>query len=125
MYTTVSKKQHSRDGSICAFDHHSELKFGSIIQFCFCNNDLIAVVDTFEYLNASILDHIRPSTNNELTLSACSSISEFVYCVKKLSSRNNTFAIPVSSLFVKCVHVPIQGAHYDFIVTIPNMYEHH
>lgn len=31
-------------------------------------------------------------------------------------------AVPVSSIFSKCVHVPIRGAHFDYM---PNMFEHH
>ena len=72
-----------------------ELKFGSILQFCFYN---------------------------ELTTSVCSKISEFCYCVKK---TNNVIAIPVSSIFVKCVYIPIKEAQCDIIVTMPNMFEHH
>lgn len=97
VYTTVSKKS-CRDGSICAFKHLSELKFGSILQFVFTNNDLHVVIDTFHYLPASILDHVRPAsildhvrppTHAEMTVSACSSISQFVYCVKKLALTNS------------------------------------
>jgi len=33
--------------------------------------------------------------------------------------------IPVSSILLKCVHIPIKGAPFDYIVTIPNMFEHH
>ena len=80
------------------------------------------MIDTFEYLNTSILDQIRPSNNNELTKSACNTIDEFFYCVKKLSNTKEISVVPVASLFVKCVHVLIKEKSYDLIVTIV---EHH
>ena len=122
---SIASRQNKRDGSVCACNHCSELKFGSIIQFCFCNRNLIALLHTYQYLNTSILDHIRPPSNSELSQAACSNISEHIYCVKKLSSTNNIVAVPISSLFVKCVLIPIHNTHFDYIVTIPNMFEHH
>ena len=43
----------------------------------------------------------------------------------KLSITKVFVAVPVESIVSKCVHVPIKGKPYDFITTLPNVYEHH
>lgn len=124
VYTTAPKKQACRDGSVCVFSSDSQLHFGSIIQFCFCNGSLIAIIDTFKSLDRNLFNNIRSSTQSELTPSACCKITEFVHCVNKLS-LTNLLAVPVSSIFSKCVHVPTQDNQLDYVITIPNMFEHH
>lgn len=122
-YSTAPKKQRCRDGSVCVFSLRSELQFGSIHQFCFCNGNLVVVINRFECDDRSIFDIIYPSTHRELTKVSCKTISEFIHNVKPLT--NTLVAVPVSSLYVKCVHVHISGSQSDFVITIPNMYEHH
>ena len=124
IYATAPQPQRSRNGSICVFNHNSELHFGSILEFCYCNGGLFAIVDRFECIDQTLFDHIRSSTLSELTLSTCSKITEFIHCVKKLS-HTGLLAVPVSSIFAKCVHIPVRGAHFDYIITMPNMFEHH
>lgn len=121
---SVAKEKNRRDGSICVFRDQSGLHFGSVIQFCFIDRKVIAVVRVFEETNQSILQNIRSPTISKLSLASCKSITNFVFCVKKLTD-SRVCAIPISSIITKCVHVPNEGSAYDFIVTIPNMFEHH
>ena len=127
LYTTAAKEGNhkARDGSICVFTNHSTLHFGSIFQFCFCNGSLVAVIREFEQLEQTVFDNIRHPTHPELTISLCNPITDFVFCVKKLSLTNKMVAVPVSSIFQKCVHIPVKGVLFDYIITIPNMFEHH
>ena len=122
IYTAAPKKKNYRNGCFCVFEHDSELKFGSIIQFCFCDMDNIVIIKEFRYTKATITDTIRPSRHSKLTKSACSKIAEFCYNVK---DANIFIAIPVSSIYSKCVHIPQEECQHDVIVTIPNMYEYH
>ena len=125
IYSIAPKEEHCRDGSTCVFSYQSQLKFGSIIQFCYCSEILIAVINVFECLDRTIWDNIRPSTHPKLNRLCCNSITEFVYCVKKLSVTLNYVAVPASCIFVKCIHIPTKHTLFDYITTIPNMFEHH
>jgi len=83
------------------------MKFGSIVQFCLMYDEKVEVINICQYQNTGILDSIRSSRHTKLTKSACSKISDFVYCVRKTDEH---VAIPVSSVFVKCVYIPLQEA---------------
>ncbi len=122
LYTVAPKKQSYRNGSFCVFRHHAELKFGSIIHFCFCDSEKVAVIKVLLYTKTTIIDNIRPSQHSRLTKSACSKIVEFCYNVKNV---NKFVAVPISAIFSKCVYIPQEECQHNVIVTIPNMYEHH
>ena len=122
----IAKPKNSRDGSICIFDDENILHFGSIIQFCFINRDLIAIIRAFDEMNQTIFDNIRASTRQaELNRASCNFVANFMFCVKKSVLTDKLYAIPASQIVAKCVHVPFEGTPYDYIVTIPNMFEHH
>ena len=121
---SVANERNCRDGSICVFKDQTGLHFGSIIQFCFIKKEIIAILRVFDETSKAIFDNIGSPTIPELSIFLCKCITNYVYCVKKLTDAN-IFAIPVSSILVKCVHIPIRGTNYNYITTIPNMFEHH
>lgn len=123
LYSATNGKERARDGLICIFKYQSTLQFGSISQFCFAKGQVVAIVQVFKLTERSIVDNVRTPTFPELTASR--TINKFIYCVKKLSLSNQTLAIPVSSISLKCVHIPMKCSPLDFIITMPNMYEHH
>ena len=51
IYTVAPKKKNYRNGYFCVFEHDSGLKFRSIIQFCFCDMDNIAIIKSFSILS--------------------------------------------------------------------------
>ena len=80
----IAKPKNSRDGSICIFDYENILHFGSIIQFCFINRDLIAIILAFDEMNQTIFDNIRASTRQaELNRASCNFVANFMLCQKK------------------------------------------
>lgn len=86
---------------------------------------MIAIVREFDEMNRTIFDNIQSARQAELSISSCKSVTNFLFCVKIPSVTDRLHAISVSQIVVKCVHVPLEGKPYDFIVTIPNMFEHH
>lgn len=124
LYTT-KKENASRDGSV--FFYQSTLFFGSIVQFCFSAKDLVVLVEVFDQVGKGILDNIHSPTNPRLSHSTCNGITDYIFCVKKLSCSKHTrvHAISVSSIFAKCVHIPVKDTAFDYIITMPNMFEHH
>ena len=44
--------------------------------------------------------------------------------VKKISVSKQVVAVAVNNLIQKCVHVPIKHSSTDFIIFMPNVYEH-
>ena len=125
LYSTTSNKQRARDGSICIFNYQSTILFGSIAQFCFARHVAVAIVRVFNLTERSLLDVLHASTLPNETQTLCSSINKFIFCVKKLSLSNRTLAIPVSAISLKCIHIPQKGSPLDFIITLPNIFEHH
>lgn len=117
--------QRVRNGSICIFKYESELLFGSITQFCFSKGETIAIIRVFEHIRQSLLDSVSMPATPELDHSMCFEIDNFIFCVTKLSLTNLTLAVPVVSLCAKCVHIPIKGSPFDYVVAIPNMFEYH
>ena len=78
--------------------------------------DNVAIIKEFPYIKATIIDTIRPLRHSKLTKSACSKIAEFCYNVK---DANIFIAIPVSSIYSKCIYIPRVECQHDVIVTIP------
>lgn len=125
LYSITNDKQRARDGSICIFKYQSTLLFGSIIKFCFARHLAVAIVRVFNLSERSILDTVHAPTLSDDALTLCSNINKFIFCVKKLSLSNRVVAIPASAISLKCVHIPQKGSPLDFIITLPNLYEHH
>ena len=117
----VAKKgSTSRDGSVCVFHHGSTLLFGSIIQFCFTAKGLVTLIEVFEQVNKGILGNIHPTN---LKLNHSNKVNDFIFCVK---NNKHVLATSVNSIFAKCVHVPdATCTYYDYVITMPNMFEHH
>ena len=126
LYTTrKNEDQRVRNSSICIFKHESQLLFGSIMQFCFSKGETVAVIRVFEHVQQSLLDSVDSPRIPELNYSVCEDIDNYIFCVKKLSLTNLILAVPALSLCAKCVHIPLKGSPYDYIVVIPNMFEYH
>ncbi len=125
LYSSAPKRDLQRNGSICVFTHSSKLMLGSIVQFCFINKQCHAVIYPFDCLTSSILENIRSPRNKDLTKEICKTIDEYVHCVRKLNTTKQVIVVPVSSLFAKCVICSIKNKHYDYIIPIANMFEHH
>ena len=125
LYVATNGKDRVRDGSICIYKYESTLHFGSILQFCFVKRQLVAIVRVFQATEDGILNSIHTPTLPDNVLTLCSTVDNFIFCVKKLSLTNQTIAIPATSISLKCVHIPVKGSPLDFIITMPNMFEHH
>lgn len=119
------EKKTARNGSICVFcDDIQVLHFGTIRFFFFCGSEVHALIDTFKE-SEDFCDHIRTPSIPELDSSLAKSINDFIFPVQKLSIAKETVAVPISHILSKCVHIPVKGSPFDYIVSIPNMFEHH
>ena len=120
-----SQKKTQRCSSVCAFQHGSEMLFGFIGLFCFTDGLPIAVIDIFEQTHDGLLTCLREPSLDGLDGSQTEPLNDFVFKVKKLSVSDKTVAVPVTSILAKCVHIPIKYSPCDYIVMIPNTFEHH
>ena len=112
-----------RNSSICKFiESNGQASFGSIRCFCFCDGLSIAIIAVFGS-SSDIFESVRDSTISELNRSK--DINSYLFKVQKISVTQRTVAVPTNSIICKCVHIPIKGKSYDYIVTLPNTYEHH
>ena len=123
MYQAWNKSR-VRNSSVCKFRNSSgTMHYGSIRCFCFWGGEPVAVLAVFTPKH-NALEEVQNSSIPELNPLSLS-INTFIVKVMKLSITNVFVAVPVSSIISKCVHVPIKGKPYDFIVSLPNVYEHH
>lgn len=118
---SVYKEGKRRNGSICVYQDQTGLHFGSILNFCFSKNNLVAIMKTLNEVNRHFLDRIRSPSISDLDSTSCNDINNFLFCVTPADSLLH--AIPISSILVKCVCIPVRSSL--FVITIPNMFEHH
>ena len=123
LYSCQTKAEAARNSGVCAFEHNSGMQFGSAITFCCAQGQSVAIFDVFEQIGEGPLHSLRHPTLQKLC-EKTTVLNDFVFKVKKLSSPM-TVAVPTSSIVAKCVHIPLKHFSFDFIVTIPNMFEHH
>lgn len=123
---SIAKKNKRRDGSVCVFIHQSQLFFGSIIQMCFSEKNLVAVLQVIEELDDTIFNHIRPSTHPKLNSDSCSKINDFCFIAHY---TDQLLAVPVSCIQAKCICIPLHASvgtiQYYCVFTLPNSFEHH
>ena len=72
------------------------------------------------------LKSIRPPCPQELkVLPSAKLLANHVIEVRKLSQASSITAVLLSAIKKKCVLVPQKGQPVDYLVIIPNPYEHH
>lgn len=121
-----SKPRNLRNSSICKIRLPSKECFGSIRKFCFVGTASVALVSVFESTGEDILKEPHHSSSlNTDDHKAAKCINSFIFKVKKISLSNKVVAVSLSSILTKCVHIPLKHSPTDFIVTIPNIVEHH
>lgn len=121
LYSCQTKAEAARNSGVCAFEHNPGMQFGSAITFCCAQGQSVAIFGVFEQISEGPLHSLRHPTLQKLREKTV--LNDFVFKVKKLSSPM-TVAVP-TSIVAKCVHIPLKHFSFDFIVTIPNMFEHH
>lgn len=120
LYRKWKDSEQLRNSSVCKFKTECGLPaFGSIHCFCFCNKIPVAILAVFESVRDAF-EGVQASTISEIN-----SFLTTKSCIFKFSSSREFKAVPVSSILLKCVHIPIESKPFDFVVPLPNSYEHH
>ena len=124
LYCSFKSSKQLRNSSVCKFKRaDGTTEFGSIHCFCYCAKRPVAII--------SVYDNIRDAFEGvqSATIAGLNSFLLTSSCVFKVQKQTvppkNFLAVPVSSFLTKCVHIPIMSKPYDFIVVMPNSYEHH
>jgi hypothetical protein len=119
LYKTWKDSEHLRNSSVCKFKTESgSIAFGSIHCFCFCNATPVAIMAAFGSVRDAF-EGVPASTIPEIT-----SFSMTRSCVLKVHFSGEFQAVPISSIILKCVHIAVESKPFDFIVPLPNSYEH-
>ena len=120
LYITWKDSEHLRNSSVCKFKTESgSIAFGSINCFCFWNTTPVAIVAVFGSVR-DMFEGVQASTIPEIT-----SFLMTRSCIFKVCFSGEFQAVPISSIILKCVHIPVESKPFDFIVPLPNSYEHH
>lgn len=113
-----------RDSTICSFRGEGSQSYGVIQKFCLCDTAPVNVVliKPFHLTNKSILSTSgNPGRDILSQYAEVDLLSSFVIQVKK--QLLPLVAVPIADILYKCVKV--SGNDHDYIVKIPNNYEHH
>ena len=126
LYKSWKKSEKLRNSSVCKFKKvDGRIAFGSIHYcFCFCAKIPVGIIAVFNcnYVKdpfEEMLPATIPELNPYLLTNSC------ILKVRKLSISKEFIAVPVFSITNKCVHISMKSKEHDFIVCMPNPYEHH
>ena len=50
-------------------------------------------------------------------------LSKFIIGVHKLSHSHTIVATPIQKIIKKCIHIPMKGRHYDYLISTPNSFD--
>lgn len=122
LYQTRKDSKKVRNSSVCKFTRaNNSTAFGSIQCFCSCDTIPVAIIadfglvkDAFEGVQRATI----PKLNSFLQKHSC------IFTFEKETASRKFLAVPVSSIISKCVHIPIKSKDHDFVVPIPNFYDH-
>ena len=114
-----------RDSTVCSFHKEGTILFGIVHKFIICDCspvNIIALIEPFQLIKQSILH--TSGTPGRDTLSQYAEIdllSSFIFQVSKQFIP--VIAIPISG--ITCKFIKISCKTYDYIIKIPNNFEHH
>lgn len=114
-----------RNNSVCLFttSGSSASLFGSVKTLFGIGDRHVAIVCVYESTEEDILFDIPAPQHRQLR--SCTIDNFFVSKVKKLSLSNRNIAIPVTDILARCIHIPIKHSPTEYIITLPNTFEHH
>lgn len=114
-----------RNSSVCCFLEEDIESFGIIQKFVSCSNGAnLALISPFKINSTSLLNRIGRSGRDVLEIfKEADLVSAFIIAVEK--ELQPLCAISVSKLLCKCVKISCDHLPIDFVVKIPNNYEHH
>ena len=118
------KQGGKRDSTVCSFRKEGTILFGIVHKFfiCDCSPVNIALIQPFQLTKQSIL-HTSGTPGRDI-LSQYAEIdllSSFIFQVSK--QLLPVIAVPISDITCKCIK--ISSKTYDYIIKIPNSFEHH
>ncbi len=116
----------ARNNCVCVFRNQDGLGYAFIRFFCLLPSaQPIAVLQMYDH-TTSPTTNIRPPRIPELLKQNTSvQISRHFTSVRKLSLASTLTAVTLSDIVNKCVHIPMKGQPTDYIIAMPNPYEHH
>ena len=114
-----------RDSSVCCYIDQGVEQFGIFQKFCLCSScPAIALIKPFQKAPTSLLKSIgNPGRDILKSYIEIDLLSTFFVPVTKRFLP--VLAVPLSQLLCKCVRVCCNDSSVDYVVKIPNNYEHH
>ena len=112
------------DSTICSFRNNGSQSFGVIQKFCLCECSpvYVALIKPFQLTNRSILNTSgNPGRKILCQYAEVDLLSSFIIQVTK--QLLPLIAVPIADILDKCIKV--SGKTHDYVVKIPNNYEHH
>ena len=116
------KSAGTRDSSICSYVYDKKKSYGIIQKFC-CSPPTV-FVRPFNITQLSILKRSgNPGRDNLKAIAEVDIASAFVVEVSK--EMLDICVIKISDLLCKCIRLSCKNSSHDYVIQIPNNFEHH
>ena len=114
-----------RDSSVCCFSDRTAERYGVIKKFCLCpSTAALALIQPFQISTTSLMKSMGSPCRDVLKSYAdIDLLSAFFTPVSK--QLLPVYAVPVSQILSKCIRVCCSDLSVDYVIKIPNNYEHH
>ena len=115
-----------RNSSVCSFLSNRCERYGLVKKFMLCGSlPPFAIVKQFVLTGSTLLKSTgvpgRELIKNYVDVDI---LSAFFFQVKKDLS-DHLLVVPLNNLHSKCVLIECMGSPFNYVVKIPNTYEHH
>ncbi len=122
--TCYGREGGKRDSTICSFLLDRKENFGILQKFVICcNHRPLALITPFNKADKTLLQSIgRPGRETLEDHCEIDSLSAFIVQVSKTPS--SLCAVPITNLLVKCIRVTMVSSPHDYIIKLPNNFEH-
>ena len=127
-HTTCS----TRNDSVCSFvDANGSVSYGVINSFCISAKTIpFCILTKYDVTTILPVTEIRSPQHPLLQKHATTCVtllSRFMIGIMKLSLSDvhTVIVTPVKNILKKCIHVPMKGKYYDYLIITPNNFEMH
>ena len=121
IYHTL-KSDGTRDSSVCSYFYDEEKHYGIIQKFCFTPPTVF--IKPFKITGSSILNRSgNPGRDNLKAIPEVDIVSAFV--VEVSNEMMDISVVKITDLLCKCILVSCKNSSYDYVIQIPNNFEHH
>ena len=129
--TSNCHRKNSRNNMVCSFKSTTEglVNYGVLKSFCTSPETApFCIITKYTLTTSQLLSEVEPARHPllqkyETTYSTF--LSNVIIQVTKLFLSSTIVAVPILNICKRCIHIPIKGKPYDYLIVSPNTFEVH